>query len=417
MRTFGWMLVLVLGIAGLLLTWFFFSGYGGHFFNQRLAEAVSTEKSIAVLPFENISANKDENYFADGVQDEILANVARISTLKVISRTSVMQYRPDAKRDLRQIANALGVANVLEGTVRRDGSRVRITVELVDAGTDHTIWSENYDRDLTDIFAIQSEVAQTIARKLTATLSPEERRQIEAKPTDNLEAYDFYLRAKELIVGSYFTPSNGSVFEKPLRDAVNFLQQAVRLDPRFTLAYCAAAEAHDYLYRFSDQGPEQRSLGDAVINNAVSLQPDLPEVHLAYARHLYFGYRDYERARVQLAIARRGSPNNVEAITLAGFMDRRQGNWEKAIQEFSEAIVRDPRNPVSLVSLATTLFYTRQFLAFEKVFDRAIEISPDQPKLKVQKTWANYMKTGDNTAFCTGATSLSASNDDREVLS
>jgi serine/threonine protein kinase len=172
MRTFGWMLVLVLGIAGLLLAWFLFSGHKGLFFNQRVTQTAATEKSIAVLPFENISANKDDAYFADGVQDEILSNVARVSQLKVISRTSVMQYRADTKRDLRQIANALGVANILEGTVRRATNRVRITIELVDARTDQTIWSESYDRDLTDIFAIQSEVAETIARKLTATLSP-----------------------------------------------------------------------------------------------------------------------------------------------------------------------------------------------------------------------------------------------------
>jgi TolB-like protein len=193
-----WMLATGLCLAG-LLAWFFYSGYWVPFFNQRVAEAVPTEKSIAVLPFESLSENKSDSYFADGVQDEILANVARISQLKVISRTSVMQYRADAKRDLRQIANALGVANILEGTVRRAANRVRITIELVDARTDQTIWSESYDRELADIFAIQSEVARTIASKLTATLSPEEKKSIEAKPTDNLEAYDLYLQAKQLL--------------------------------------------------------------------------------------------------------------------------------------------------------------------------------------------------------------------------
>src|ERR1700739_3940553 len=164
-------------------------------FHHKGTEAVPTEKSVAVLPFDNISPNKDDAYFADGVQDEILNNLAKVAQLKVISRTSVMQYRADAKRDLRQIANALGVANVLEGTVRREGNHVRVSTELVDAHNDTTIWADSYDRDLTDIFAIQSEVAQTIVRKLNATLSPDEKRSIEAKPTDNLEAYDLYLRA------------------------------------------------------------------------------------------------------------------------------------------------------------------------------------------------------------------------------
>src|ERR1700739_589977 len=165
-------------------------------FHHKGTEAVPTEKSVAVLPFDNISPNKDDAYFADGVQDEILNNLAKVAQLKVISRTSVMQYRPDAKRDLRQIAAVLGVANVLEGTVRRAGNHVRVSTELVDASNDNTIWADSYDRDLTDIFTIQSEIAQTVASSLSARLSPEERKVIEEKPTTNLEAYDLYLQAK-----------------------------------------------------------------------------------------------------------------------------------------------------------------------------------------------------------------------------
>jgi TolB-like protein len=252
MGALKWLLASVLGIAGLLLAWFFFSGHGGLFVNQRVAEAVPTEKSIAVLPFENISANKDDAYFADGVQDEILSNLAKVSQLRVISRTSVMTFRPGSNRDLRSIATALGVAHVLEGTVRRDGNRVRITTELIDAGTDRTRWSDSYDRDLIDIFAIQSEVAQTIATKLTATLSPEEKKRIEAKPTENLEAYDLYLRAKALTANARV-----SIIEKPLREAIDFLAQAVRLDPKFTLAYCSSAEAQGLIYLFYDSALER----------------------------------------------------------------------------------------------------------------------------------------------------------------
>ena len=405
-----------MGVAGLLLVWFFFSGHEGFFFNQRVVQAVPTEKSIAVLPFESLSENKNDSYFADGVQDEILSNVARISQLKVISRTSVMQYRADTKRDLRQIADALGVANILEGTVRRATNRVRITVELVDARTDRTIWSESYDRDLTDIFTIQSEVAQTIASELTATLSPEEKKRIEAKPTENLEAYDLYLQAKKLIDDAEANPLATGNYEKPLLEAINFLEQAVRLDPKFTLAYCAAAKAHDTLYNGYDLTPRRRSLGDTAVANALRVQPDLPEVHLAYGFHLYRCYREYERARVQIAIAKRGMPNNSEAMAVAAYMDRRQGNFEKAIQELHQAITVDPRSP--MIELANTLYMMRQFSASERAYNRSIELAPDHPILKVLKTYfVTFMRNGDNTAFRSALAALPASmTEDRDVL-
>ena len=412
----GWV-VSGLCVVGLLLGWFCFSAYRGSVFNQRTTGAVPTAKSIAVLPFENISANKDDAYFADGVQDEILANVARVSELKVISRTSVMQYRPDAKRDLRQIANALGVANILEGTVRRAGNRVRITIELVDTGTDHTIWSESYNRDLTDIFAIQSEVAETVASKLTATLSPEEKKRIETKPTDSLEAYDFYLRAKELVSSSAIEAVLGS--DEPLRDAISLLEQAVRLDPKFTLAYCASAQIHGLLY-FRYPNPERRTMGEAAIASALRLQPDLPEVRLAYAFHLYFcyGYPDYERIREQLAIAKRGLTNSAEVFRLEAWMDRRQGKWEKAIQDLNEAIVHDPRNILSIHDLADTTGLFRQFSASEKAYDMLIELLPDKPILKVEKALIPYFESGDDGPARSAIAALPASMaDDTDVLS
>jgi tetratricopeptide (TPR) repeat protein len=327
-----------------------------------------------------------------------------------------MQYRPAAKRDLRQIANALGVANILEGNVRRSGNRVRITVELVDAGTDHTVWSEIYDRDLTDIFTIQSEVAQIIASKLTVTLSPVEKRRIESKPTDNLEAYDLYLRAKEQIVSAKVSYTVATT-EKPLRDAVRFLEQAIRLDPKFTLAFCASAEAHDLLYPLVDFKPEQRALGDAAVNSALGLQPDMPEVHLAYAYHLYRGYHDYERARTQLAIARRGLPNDSEAIALEGFMDRRQGNFDKAIQELNEAITRDPHNAFPITVLADAFLETRQFRAAKQTYDRLIELLPDWPMFKVLKAVVTYLETGEAIALQSAIAALPSSMfTDRDVL-
>jgi TolB-like protein len=228
-----WSLGAGLCSAILLLAWFFASGHLG-LFNQRSTEATqTTEKSIAVLPFDNISPNKDDAYFADGVQDEILNNLAKIAQLKVISRTSVMQYRPDAKRDLRQIAAALGVANVLEGTVRRAGNQVRVSTELVDARNDNTIWADSYDRYLTDNFAIQSEIAQKVASRLRAQLSPEEEKDIAEKPTDNLEAYDLYLQAKPLVNSVGLSISQKENYSK----AISLLEQATQKDPKFALGY------------------------------------------------------------------------------------------------------------------------------------------------------------------------------------
>jgi TolB-like protein/Tfp pilus assembly protein PilF len=352
------------------------------------------KRSIAVLPFDTLSQGKANTYFADGVQDEILSNLAKVSQLKVISRTSVMTFRPGDNRNLRSIAESLGVSNVVEGTVRRDGNRVRITIRLVDARKDKALWSESYDRDLTDIFAIQSEIAHAVASKLSARLSAEEKKRIEAEPTNSLEAYDLYLRANELVRNTRSADIVGNV-AKSLGEAITLLEQAVRLDPAFTLAYCASATANAEIYTFADRTPERKALADAALNSALRLQPDLPEVHLAYAYNLYGIYRDYERARVQLAMARRGLPNDSTAIALAAYMDRRQGNFEKAIQEFNEAISRDPRNAEPIAELGNTLFLTRQFSASEQVYDRLIELLPNQPMLKVQKAAIVRAKTGD----------------------
>ena len=416
-RSARWLLGAALCLAIVLVTWFFSSGRLG-LFNQRPTAAVPTEKSIAVLPFESLSESKSDAYFADGVQDEILNNLAKIAQLTVISRTSVMQYRAGEKRDLRQIASALGVATVLEGTVRRNANRVRVSTELVDARQDKTIWADSYDRDLTDIFAIQSEVAQTIATKLTAELSPEEKRNIERKPTENLEAYDLYLRANELILNVRMSMIFGGNVDKPLADATGLLDQAIKLDPKFTLAYCALAKAHDLVYRNLDRTPERSALAEAAINNAMRLQPDLPEVHLVYAIHLYGVYRDYDRARSELAIARRGLPNDTEAAALEAYMDRRQGRLEKAIQELNEASLRDPRDSVVIADLAITLIFVRQFRAAEQAFDRWIELRPDQPILKAQKpAFTAYLDTGDDALVRSALAALPSSlTEDRNAI-
>jgi TolB-like protein/Flp pilus assembly protein TadD len=375
------------------------------FSNGSLSEV--SAKSVAVLPFESISSSKDDGYFADGVQDEILNNLAKIAQLKVISRTSVMQYRADAdaKRDMRQIAYALGVANVLEGTVRREGNRVRVSAQLVDARSDNAVWADSYDRDLTDIFTIQSEVAQTIAGKLSAALSPEEKQRIEAKPTKNLEAYDMYLKAKEKIVAAEIKEHGDP--EEPALEALSLLEQAVQLDPNFAIAHSATAHVQNFLYQRFDPTPERRALADAAINKALRLQPDLPEVHLAYASHLYRGHGDHERARAELAIAKRGLPNNAEVMVLEALMDRQEGKFDSAVHNFKEAIKLDPHNPAPISELAETLSYTRQFDAAEQIWNRLIDVVPDRPVLKARvEFYTTVLRTGDDTKFRSDCESL-----------
>jgi serine/threonine-protein kinase len=356
------------------------------------------EKSIAVLPFDNISSNKEDAYFADGVQDEILNNLAKIAELKVISRTSVMKYRAVTERDLRQIATVLGVANVLEGTVRREGNRVRVSTELVDARNDTTIWADSYDRDLTDIFAIQSEIAQQVASKLSAQLSPQEQKDIEEKSTDNLEAYDLYLRAKEMMEADYWTdwPDTASSDLEISSKIVSLLQEAIQKDGKFALPYCLMAKVHDALYLDgTDHTPERRALGDAALNEALRLRPDLPEVHLASALHLYCCYRDFERARVQIAIAAQARPNNAEVLELTASIDRVQGRWEKSTTGLEKATTLDPRSVTILSSLGGNYESLRRYRDQMRILDRLIELEPNKPTLALSKALLTFLWKAD----------------------
>jgi TolB-like protein len=374
-----------------------------------------SEKSVAVLPFESLSDNKSDTYFADGVQDEILSNLAKVSELKVISRTSVMSFRAGTNRNLRSIAEALGVAHVVEGTVRRQGNRCRVTTTLVDARTDQTLWSETYDRDISDIFAIQSEIAQTAATKLQARLSREEQRGIEEKPTSNLEAYELYLQAKHS-VGQLYRQYHGS--QEAFLQAVRLLEEATRQDSKFALAYCLMGRAHDSLYHFEyDRTPERRALGETAVNEALRLRPDLPEAHLAAAYHFYWGYRDYQRARVHVAATLRALPNNPEALALVGNMDRRQlGDWESSIRSLEKAVSLDPKNPRFLTELGSSNYHLRQYHAYEEIYDRIIQLEPDQPLPKIRKTFAAVSGKADLAPFQRALASLPSSIlDDMDV--
>src|SRR5436853_5410315 len=280
------------------------------------------EKSIAVLPFENLSDEKANAYFADGIQDEILTRLAKVADLKVISRTSTLQYKSTARRNLREIAKVLGVAHVLEGTVQRSGGRVRVNAQLVDARTDSQIWAERYDRDIADVFAIESEVAGKIVAQLQAKISPSEKAAIEEKPTADLTAHDLYIRAKTLIMTAVFsTPQTESLF-----DAVRLLNEAIEHDPDFALAYYQLAHTHDLLYfTGADHTPARLAMAEAAIQSLTRLLPNSGEAHLALAKHLYWGYLDYDRARGELGLAQKSLPNDPWVFVLIGYIDRRQG--------------------------------------------------------------------------------------------
>src|SRR5438034_7521156 len=280
---------------------------------------------LAVLPFENLSDDKEHAFFADGVQDDILIKLAKIADLKVISRTSVMQYR--GKQDVRQIGDALRVSHVLEGTVRRSGGKLHVNAQLVDAHTNAGIWAEEYDRDLNDVFAIETEVAQSIANRLRARVSAREKAALQERPTKDLVAYDFYVHAASLTEEATYAPEQEKW--KDYFQAVELLNQAIARDPAFLLAYCRLSEAHDELYFQrpiiqADHTPSPLELANAAINSAFRLKPDSGEAHLALARHLYHGYFDYDHARDELAIAVRTLPNNARIFEWSAYIDRRQ---------------------------------------------------------------------------------------------
>src|SRR4051812_18690007 len=260
------------------------------------ASARKMDKSIAVLPFENFSDDKENAFFADGIQDDILTNLSKIGDLKVISRTSVMPYRGKDK-NVREIGKALGVAAILEGSVRKAGNRIRLNVQLINAVNDEHIWSDVYDRDLTDVFAIQTDLAKKIAQELSAKLSPTEKEQMTRKPTENGEAYLAFLQAHIL---------QREVEELPkLKQAEQLYERALQLDPSFALACASYSRLQSWIYHTYEPTPERKSKARALAERALQLQPDLPEGHLALGFSYYYGDRDYERALAEFAIAQK----------------------------------------------------------------------------------------------------------------
>jgi TolB-like protein/class 3 adenylate cyclase/Tfp pilus assembly protein PilF len=346
------------------------------------ALAAIPEKSIAVLPFENLSDEKENAYFADGVQDEILTGLSRVADLKVISRTSTMQYKVGAERNLREIATALGVAHVLEGSVQRAGGRVRVNAQLIDARTDNHLWAERYDREIADVFAIQSELAGKIVEQLQAKISPSEKAAIEQAPTNEVAAFNLYAHAKTLIDREVLGEPSKDLFE-----AVRLLDEAVKRDPSFFLAYYQLARAHDSIYQLGlDHTPTRLALADTAIQSLRSLRPDAGETHLALARHLYWGYLDYDHARQELSVAQQALPNNSEAFLFAAYIDRRQGRWEDSIKNFERASQLDPRDIHILQQFSLTYEALRRYADTAAVLDRALTISPNDVFIRTQRT-------------------------------
>ena len=338
------------------------------------------EKSIAVLPFENLSKDEENAFFAGGVQDEVLTNLSKIADLKVISRTSVMQYR--GKQDVRQIGNALQVSHVLEGTVRRFGGKLHVNAQLVDAHTNAGIWAEEYDRDLNDVFAIETEVAQSIANRLRARVSAREKAALQEWPTKDLVAYDLYVRARPVIEWAGVR----STKEKDLLQAVDLLNQAIARDPEFLRAYCWLARAHDTLYFGDiDRTPGRLDLANSAITSAFRLKPDSGEAHLALAVHRYWGYFDYDRTRAELAIAQRTLPNDPEIYYFSALIDRRQGRWSDAVHNLERASELDPRNAFTLNSLAAIYYFVRAYQKCGDAKDRVIALQPNDARIKLER--------------------------------
>jgi TolB-like protein/Tfp pilus assembly protein PilF len=337
---------------------------------------------IAVLPFENLSDNKEDAFFADGVQDDILTKLAKIADLKVISRTSVMGYR--GKRDLRQIGRALGVSHVLEGTARRDGGKVHVNAQLVDTRTDTGVWADGYDRDLKEAFAIPTQIAQKVAEQLRVKVSTAEKAAIERKPTDDLTAFDLYAQARNLLA----TPIFSATGDANLLQAVNLLNQAVERDAEFFEAFCQLAHAHDLLYFLgNDRTPARLAMADAAAQAASRLFPDAGETHLAHAENLYRGYLDYDGALAELEAAVQSLPNDPRIFELEGYIQRRQGRWEEAIRNLERAADLDPRNVFTLEQLALSYQLLRRYAETESLLDRILTIEPNNLEVKAARAF------------------------------
>jgi eukaryotic-like serine/threonine-protein kinase len=370
---------IVAGMAALLLA--LGSVLGVTIWKGEMASPIAAG-SIAVLPFESLSPDKENAFFADGVYDGVSAKLAKIADLKVISHNSVAKYR--GMHNAREAGRALNVAYVFEGKVRREAGRIHLDAQLIDARTDAPIWTEKYDRDLKDVFTLQSEIAQKVVDRLGAQVSSVEKAAIEEPPTTDLVAYDAYLRAKELSNGITFSPRA----KEDLFQAVELLDQAIARDPSFFAAYCELAGAHDKIY-FSgfDHSDARLNLAETTVQTVRRLRPESGETRLALANHLYWAYRDYDHAKAELAIAKRSLPNESRIPLLTGYIDRRQGQWEKSLEEMKQALDLDPRNFSILQQISLTYQALHRYKEALSTLDSVLAIAPKDMASNVRRAW------------------------------
>jgi len=353
---------------------------------KQSAPTASVDKSVAVLPFENLSSDKENAFFAQGIQDEIITTLSKISGLRVISRTSTAHYE-SAPQNLSEIARQLHVSNVLEGSVQKAGEKVHINVQLIQADNDAHLWAQSYNRELTDIFGVEAEVAKSIADSLQATLSPQEKARVEAKPTTNADAYVLYLRARDY----QMRPDN---LLQDFRSAMNLYDQAIKMDPNFALAHARLSAVMSMIYHWFEPTQEVKETAHREADESLRLQPDLGEGHLALGLYFYYEENNYEEALRELNLAAKALPNDGDVGLYIAAVQRRQGHFAEAIAAYQKAEAIDPRNSVTLYDAAQTYFAIRDWPNAVKGMDRVLALAPDSLNVKIQRAYMEFFWKG-----------------------
>ena len=388
-------ILVVLGVLALIFTPAILKSFRFATSGDKAAPASIPEKSIAVLPFQNLSDDKQNAFFADGVQDEVLTDLSKVADLKVISRTSVAQYKDAVSRNLQDIGRTLGVAHVLEGSVQRIANKVRVNAQLIDARNDAHLWAQTYTRDLADVFGIQSEIAEAIAQQLQAHLSPDEKARMAKPSTTDPVAYDLYLRARQLDDLSNDPDAKGSLLQ-----GISLLEEAVRRDPKFLRAYCLMAETHlDLYWEGFDHTDQRRELARVALQKAEEIQPDAGEVHWMKGVYAYHGFRDYNRALQELEKAKKLLPNEARIYVTIGAIGRRTARFQEAETNFKRAVELDPRNFIVVGEAASTFQAMRRYAEARRLYKQALSILPNDPFANYLVGFNSFAQTGDVTGW------------------